>query len=90
MNEAEGLRQRRPLRPQVITEDGPAQEAKEGRWEARPARGCGPRAVRRRRPPGVPLGARCCSDGARAAPCVPGGGVCWSVSPSICLRIGAV
>lgn len=43
MNEAEGLRQRRPLRPQVITEDGPAQEAKEGRWGARPARGCGPR-----------------------------------------------
>lgn len=41
MNEAEGLRQRRPLRPQVITEDSPAQEAKEGRWEARPARGCG-------------------------------------------------
>lgn len=32
MNEAEGLRQRRPLRPQVITEDSPAQEAKEGRW----------------------------------------------------------
>ncbi|XP_074392961.1 adipocyte plasma membrane-associated protein isoform X2 [Zonotrichia albicollis] len=30
MNEAEGLRQRRPLRPQVITEDSPAQEAKEG------------------------------------------------------------
>lgn len=32
MNEAEGLRQRRPFRPQVITEDSPAQEAKEGRW----------------------------------------------------------
>ncbi|OXB68370.1 hypothetical protein ASZ78_015310 [Callipepla squamata] len=30
MNEAEGLRQRRPLRAQVITEDSPAQEAKEG------------------------------------------------------------
>ncbi|KAM6356143.1 adipocyte plasma membrane-associated protein [Podargus strigoides] len=30
MNEAEGLRQRRPFRPQVITEDSPAQEAKEG------------------------------------------------------------
>ncbi|NXC44257.1 APMAP protein, partial [Penelope pileata] len=30
MNEAEGLRQRRPLRPQVITEDSPGQEAKEG------------------------------------------------------------
>ncbi|NXO45568.1 APMAP protein, partial [Locustella ochotensis] len=30
MNEVEGLRQRRPLRPQVITEDSPAQEAKEG------------------------------------------------------------
>ncbi|XP_064020715.1 adipocyte plasma membrane-associated protein isoform X3 [Pogoniulus pusillus] len=30
MNEAEGLRQRRPLRPQVITEDSPAQEAKAG------------------------------------------------------------
>ncbi|NXI36937.1 APMAP protein, partial [Galbula dea] len=29
MNEAEGLRQRRPLRPQVITEDSPAEEAKE-------------------------------------------------------------
>ncbi|NWI98939.1 APMAP protein, partial [Crypturellus undulatus] len=30
MNEAEGLRQRHPFRPQVITEDSPAQEAKEG------------------------------------------------------------
>ncbi|XP_074758614.1 adipocyte plasma membrane-associated protein isoform X2 [Athene noctua] len=30
MNEAEGLRQRRPVRPQVITEDSSAQEAKEG------------------------------------------------------------
>ncbi|NWR77623.1 APMAP protein, partial [Centropus unirufus] len=30
MNEAEGLRQRRALRPQVITEDSPAQEAKGG------------------------------------------------------------
>lgn len=32
MNEAEGLRQRRPFRSQVITEDSPAQEVKEGRW----------------------------------------------------------
>ncbi|KAM9298540.1 adipocyte plasma membrane-associated protein isoform 1-T1 [Morus bassanus] len=30
MNEAEGLRQRRSFRSQVITEDSPAQEAKEG------------------------------------------------------------
>ncbi|XP_058275612.1 adipocyte plasma membrane-associated protein isoform X2 [Hirundo rustica] len=30
MNEAAGLRQRRPLRPQVITEDSLVQEAKEG------------------------------------------------------------
>ncbi|KAM8810301.1 adipocyte plasma membrane-associated protein isoform 1-T1 [Eudromia elegans] len=30
MNEAEGLRQRHPFRPQVITEDSPAQEAKQG------------------------------------------------------------
>ncbi|XP_050171059.1 adipocyte plasma membrane-associated protein [Myiozetetes cayanensis] len=30
MNEAEGLRQRRLPRPQVITDDSPAQEAKEG------------------------------------------------------------
>ncbi|XP_067389035.1 adipocyte plasma membrane-associated protein [Emydura macquarii macquarii] len=30
MNEAEGLRQRRAVRPQVITEDTPAQEAKDG------------------------------------------------------------
>ncbi|XP_064302578.1 adipocyte plasma membrane-associated protein isoform X3 [Phalacrocorax carbo] len=30
MNEAEGLRQRRSVRSQVITEDSPAQEAKEG------------------------------------------------------------
>uniref|UniRef100_G3VIF2 Adipocyte plasma membrane-associated protein n=1 Tax=Sarcophilus harrisii TaxID=9305 RepID=G3VIF2_SARHA len=30
MNEAEGLRQRRPRRPQVITEDSQAQEAKQG------------------------------------------------------------
>ncbi|NXD15711.1 APMAP protein, partial [Nothocercus nigrocapillus] len=30
MNEAEGLRQRHPFRPQVITEDSPAQQAKEG------------------------------------------------------------
>nr|XP_056708639.1 adipocyte plasma membrane-associated protein [Euleptes europaea] len=30
MNEAEGLRQRRPLRPQVITEDNTAQETKGG------------------------------------------------------------
>lgn len=35
MNEAEGLRQRRALRPQVITEDSVAQEAKEGRWVPR-------------------------------------------------------
>lgn len=41
MNEAEGLRQRRPLRPQVITEDSPAQEAKEGRWV--PGGAAGPR-----------------------------------------------
>lgn len=31
MNEAEGLRQRRPIRPQVITEDNTAQESKGGR-----------------------------------------------------------
>ncbi|KAH0622841.1 hypothetical protein JD844_025571 [Phrynosoma platyrhinos] len=30
MNEAEGLRQRRPLRPQVVTEDNTAQETKSG------------------------------------------------------------
>nr|XP_028580846.1 adipocyte plasma membrane-associated protein [Podarcis muralis] len=30
MNEAEGLRQRRPIRPQVITEDNTAQETKDG------------------------------------------------------------
>ncbi|XP_001382089.2 adipocyte plasma membrane-associated protein [Monodelphis domestica] len=30
MNEAEGLRQRRPMRPQVITEDNQAQETKQG------------------------------------------------------------
>ncbi|XP_052580802.1 adipocyte plasma membrane-associated protein isoform X3 [Peromyscus californicus insignis] len=30
MNEADGLRQRRPLRPQVVTDDGQAPEAKEG------------------------------------------------------------
>ncbi|XP_040467969.1 adipocyte plasma membrane-associated protein isoform X1 [Falco naumanni] len=30
MNEAEGLRQRRSCRPQVITEDSPVQEAKDG------------------------------------------------------------
>ncbi|XP_048375480.1 adipocyte plasma membrane-associated protein [Sphaerodactylus townsendi] len=30
MNEAEGLRQRRPLRPQVVTEDTTAQESKDG------------------------------------------------------------
>ncbi|XP_006985593.1 adipocyte plasma membrane-associated protein [Peromyscus maniculatus bairdii] len=30
MNEADGLRQRRPLRPQVVTDEGQAPEAKEG------------------------------------------------------------
>ncbi|KAG8522353.1 Adipocyte plasma membrane-associated protein [Galemys pyrenaicus] len=30
MSEADGLRQRRPLRPQVVTDDGPAAEAKDG------------------------------------------------------------
>ncbi|XP_032715237.1 adipocyte plasma membrane-associated protein isoform X6 [Lontra canadensis] len=30
MSEAEGLRQRRPLRPQVVTDDGQAPEAKDG------------------------------------------------------------
>ncbi|KAK2500954.1 hypothetical protein MC885_017062 [Smutsia gigantea] len=30
MNEADGLRQRRPLRPQVVTDDGQAPEAKDG------------------------------------------------------------
>ncbi|XP_063104673.1 adipocyte plasma membrane-associated protein isoform X3 [Cavia porcellus] len=30
MSEADGLRQRRPLRPQVVTDDGPAPEAKGG------------------------------------------------------------
>nr|XP_036857707.1 adipocyte plasma membrane-associated protein isoform X1 [Manis javanica] len=30
MNEADGLRQRRPLRPQVVTDDGPVPEAKDG------------------------------------------------------------
>ncbi|XP_061481620.1 adipocyte plasma membrane-associated protein isoform X1 [Rhineura floridana] len=30
MNEAEGLRQRRPVRPQVVTEDSAAQETKDG------------------------------------------------------------
>lgn len=44
MNEAEGLRQRRPLRPQVITEDSPAQEAKEGRWGCEGVGGNRPRA----------------------------------------------
>lgn len=37
MNETEGLRQRRPLRPQVITEDSPAQQDKEGRWGLAPS-----------------------------------------------------
>lgn len=31
MSEADGLRQRRPLRPQVVTDDGQAPEAKDGR-----------------------------------------------------------
>lgn len=31
MSEADGLRQRRPLRPQVVTDDGRAPEAKDGR-----------------------------------------------------------
>lgn len=31
MNESGAVRQRRPFRPQVITEDSSAQEAKEGR-----------------------------------------------------------
>ncbi|XP_055994074.1 adipocyte plasma membrane-associated protein [Sorex fumeus] len=30
MSEADGLRQRRPLRPQVVTDDGPAPETEEG------------------------------------------------------------
>lgn len=38
MSEAEGLRQRRPLRPQVITEESPPQDAKEGRWVPRAGR----------------------------------------------------
>jgi len=33
MSEADGLRQRRPLRPQVVTDDGQAPEAKDGRTE---------------------------------------------------------
>lgn len=31
MSEADGLRQRRPLRPQVVTDDGQIPEVKEGR-----------------------------------------------------------